>query len=172
MDKTKYGSISYRHFKWAGVVQSYFSYKSFKLNVVVIGGLDMYKSSNSGTTFPTRMTYWVNSAPYVHADHHFIQWWTVGSESRIVIGCDGGVFYSNDGGTTFSDKNRNLAIKQFYAAAIHPTAGSSYLIAGAQDNGVHQLTNPGLSYSTEVYGGDGFFVHINQQNPQIQFGSY
>lgn len=140
-------------------------------NEFLVGGLDAYKSSNSGLTV-TRQTFWVSSLPYVHADHHFMQWWTVGTQSRVVIGCDGGVFLSNNGGTTFIDRNQNLAIKQFYDAAIHPTAGSPYLLAGAQDNGVHRLTNAGLSFSTEVYGGDGCFVHINQQNPQIQFGSY
>ncbi|GAA4733759.1 hypothetical protein GCM10023229_09810 [Flavisolibacter ginsenosidimutans] len=140
-------------------------------NEFLVGGVDAYKSTNSGSTV-TRQTYWANGNPYVHADHHFIQWWMVGAQSRIVIGCDGGVFLSNDGGATFIDKNRNLAIKQFYDAGIHPTAGSPYLIAGAQDNGVHAFSNPGLSFSTEVYGGDGCMVHINQQNPQIQFGSY
>lgn len=140
-------------------------------NEFLVGGLDAYKSSNSGLTV-TRQTFWVTSAPYVHADHQFMQWWNVGEQSRVVIGCDGGVFLSNNGGATFVDKNRNLGIKQFYDGAIHPTAGSPYLLAGAQDNGTHSLSNPGLSFSTEVTGGDGCFVHINQQNPQIQFGSY
>ncbi len=137
----------------------------------MVGGLDAYKSTNSGGTI-TRQTFWVTSAPYVHADHHFMQWGVAGLSGRIVIGCDGGVFLSNDDGATFSDRNSNLAIKQFYSGAIHPNAGSNYMLAGAQDNGVHQLTQPGKSYSTEVTGGDGAFVHINQQNPQIQFGSY
>ncbi|MEO6071014.1 MAG: hypothetical protein ABIN57_09450, partial [Chitinophagaceae bacterium] len=139
---------------------------------IVVGGLDAFKSLNSGATFQPRMTAWASGSPYVHADHHFMQWWTVGTQSRMVIGCDGGIFLSNDGGATFNDRNTNLAIKQFYAGAIHPDAGSNYLLAGAQDNGVHQLTNAGKSFSTEVTGGDGCFVHINQQNPTVQFGSY
>lgn len=138
---------------------------------IMMGGLDAYRSINSGQT-ATRATFWVTTAPYVHADHHFMQWWRAGTESRILIGCDGGLFLSKDAGTTWADKNRNLAIKQFYACSIHPAAGSDYLLAGAQDNGSHQLNNPGLSYSIEVTGGDGCFVHINQQNPQIQFTSY
>jgi len=140
-------------------------------NEIMAGGLDAYRSTNSGATI-VRTTFWVTTAPYVHADHHFMQWMTKNGESRIVIGCDGGVFLSRDGGVNWSDKNRNLSIKQFYACAIHPQAGSDYLLAGAQDNGSHQLKNPGLSYSIEVTGGDGCFVHINQQNPQIQFTSY
>lgn len=140
-------------------------------NEIIMGGLDAYRSINGGQT-ATRLTFWVTSSPYVHADHHFMQWWRIGGESRILIGCDGGLFLSRDNGTTWFDKNRNLAIKQFYACSIHPAAGSDYLLAGAQDNGSHQLKNPGLSYSIEVTGGDGCFVHINQQNPQIQFTSY
>jgi hypothetical protein len=138
---------------------------------LLCGGLDAYKSSNNGQTW-TRLTFWVTTIPYVHADHHYMAWWKKGNEGRLVIGCDGGIFYSNDNGVTWFDKNRNLSLKQFYGADIHPAAGSSYLIAGAQDNGTHQLKNPGLSYSTEVTGGDGMHVWINQQDPNIQFAAY
>jgi hypothetical protein len=135
------------------------------------GGLDAYRSLDSGRTW-TRATFWVTTAPYVHADHHFIQWCYKNNESRVLIGCDGGLFLSRDHGVTWADKNRNLAIKQFYSAAIHPDPGSPYLIGGTQDNGVHQLRYEGLGPSTEVTGGDGCFTHINQVNPSIQFGSY
>ncbi len=138
---------------------------------IIAGGLDAYRSTNSGLTM-TRLTNWVNALPYVHADHHFLQWSLFGSESRLVIGCDGGIFISRDAGVNWSDRNKGLGLKQFYGGAIHPSAGSDYLLAGAQDNGVHQLKNPGLTYSIEVTGGDGCFVHINQANPQVQFGSY
>jgi hypothetical protein len=138
---------------------------------IMMGGLDAYRSNNDGATI-TRATAWVTVAPYVHADHHFMQWWNIGGENRILIGCDGGLFLTRNGGSTWRDKNRNLGIKQFYAGAIHPDAGSPYLLAGAQDNGVHQIKYPGLTSSIEVTGGDGCFVHINQKNPLIQFGSY
>ncbi|MBS1759399.1 MAG: HYR domain-containing protein [Bacteroidetes bacterium] len=140
-------------------------------DILIAGGLDAYRSTNGGATW-TKFTNWVSTMPYVHADHHFHMYWVTGGQTRMIMACDGGLFYSNDNGATFKDKNRNLGIKQFYAGAIHPTAGSPYLIAGAQDNGTHQLKNPGLSYSIEVTGGDGCIVHINQQNPLIQFGSY
>jgi hypothetical protein len=140
-------------------------------NELMCGGLDAYRSTNGGATW-TRVTFWVTNIPYVHADHHNMQWWKKGNESRMTISCDGGIFYSNDGGVTWVDKNRNLSLKQFYGADIHPAAGSPYLLAGAQDNGTHQLKNPGLSYSFEVTGGDGMHVWINQQDPSVQFGSY
>ena len=138
----------------------------------IVGGLDAYRSTNSGVNCVERITYWVTTIPYVHADHHYMHWWKRGNQSQIVIGCDGGIFYSTDGGISWVDKNRNLRLKQFFGADIHPDAGSPYLLAGAQDNGTHQLKYPGLGYSYEVTGGDGMHVWINQQNPSIQFGSY
>jgi hypothetical protein len=137
----------------------------------ITGGLDAYRSTNSGQTIAIA-TNWVTGLPYVHADHHNMQWMKVNGESRIIIGCDGGIFLSRDGGLTWRDKNYGLGIKQFYAADIHPAAGSNYLIAGAQDNGTHQITTPGLTYSKEVVGGDGMFCHINQQNPLVQYAAY
>ena len=138
---------------------------------LISGGLDAYRSIDNGATW-IRATFWVTTSPYVHADHHFAQYWIAGAQTRLILGTDGGLFYSTDNGLTFTSKNKNIGIKQFYSAAIHPTAGSPYLMAGAQDNGTHALSNPGLSYSIEVTGGDGCIVHINQQNPLIQYGSY
>jgi hypothetical protein len=140
-------------------------------NELMSGGLDAYRSTNGGATW-VRTTFWVTTIPYVHADHHFMQWWKKGNESRMVIGSDGGLFYSNDGGYSWVDKNRNLSLKQFYCASIHPAAGNPYLLAGAQDNGTHSLKNAGLSYSFEVLGGDGMYCYIDQLDPNIQFGAY
>ena len=139
---------------------------------IIIGGLDAYKSVDTGKTL-TRSTAWVgiSTQPYVHADHHYMQWYKSGGENRVIIGCDGGAFLSRDTGKTYKDRNNGLAIKQFYSVAIHPTL-PNYFLAGAQDNGSHQFKNPGLSYSTEVTGGDGAIVDIDQVNPQYQFTSY
>lgn len=138
---------------------------------VIIGGLDAYLSVNGGSTV-TRLTRWVGGTPpYVHADHHFTQWYNVGGERRIIIGCDGGVFLSRDNGATFSDRNRNLSLKQFYSVSLHPSS-TNYMLAGAQDNGSHKLNGAGLTSSEEVTGGDGAYVHIDQDEPQYQFTSY
>ncbi len=139
---------------------------------IIIGGLDAYKSIDTGKTL-TRTTAWVTAGtiPYVHADHHYMQWYKSGGENRVIIGCDGGAFLSRDTGKTYVDRNNGMAIKQFYSVAIHPTL-PNYFLAGAQDNGSHQFKNPGLSYSVEVTGGDGAIVDIDQVNPQYQFTSY
>ncbi len=135
----------------------------------IVGGLENYKTTNGGTSW-TKISNWVGTTgQYVHADVHDITWYANGD--KLLIGCDGGVHYSTDKGATFSDRNTGLRIKQFYAVAIHPTT-TNYFLAGAQDNGSHQLTSPGLGTSVEVTGGDGAFVHIDQNEPQYQFTSY
>ena len=137
-------------------------------NECIIGGIDCAKTIDGGTTW-TRISGWAgNSGQYVHADQHNIQWWDGGT--KLLFACDGGVHYSDNGGTTIRDRNIGLRLKQFYSVAIHPTQ-TNYFLAGAQDNGVHQFTNDGLSSTTEVTGGDGCFVAIDQNEAQFQFGT-
>ncbi len=136
-------------------------------NNVVAGGLNLYRSADGGATW-SQITRWVGTAlNYVHADHHAVVW----NGTQVLVGCDGGLFYSTDNGVSYKDRNDGLRLKQFYSCAIHPTT-TNYFLAGAQDNGTHQLANAGLSGSTEAVGGDGGFTHIDQDEPQYQFGSF
>jgi trimeric autotransporter adhesin len=137
-------------------------------NNVIVGSLDCYKTTNGGTSW-TKISEWVGTTgQYVHADQQIITW---RNNNQVLFGCDGGVHYSANGGTTITDRNQGLRIKQFYAVANHPTS-TNYFLAGAQDNGVHQLNTAGLGASVEVTGGDGAFVHIDQNQGQYQWGSY
>lgn len=138
---------------------------------VIIGGLDTWKSNNAGASW-TQLSTWAGSSPvaqYVHADIQKIIW--IDGGNKLIIASDGGMFYSSDKGVTFKDRNKGLRIKQFYSCAIHPST-TNYFLAGAQDNGVHQFTKAGLGSTTEVNGGDGCFVAIDQLVPANQFGSY
>jgi len=141
---------------------------------VIIGGLDAWRTLDGGLTW-VHISAWTtfcsgcNLLPYVHADQHEGVWYDGGN--KLLIGTDGGIFYSTDKGITFNDRNVGLRLKQFYSVAIHPTL-TNYFLAGAQDNGTHQLNNAGLSGSVEVTGGDGAFVAIDQDNPANQFGAY
>ncbi len=138
-------------------------------NNVVVGSLNTLKSVDGGTTF-TKISEWFGtSGQYVHADIHNITWYDNGN--KLLIGCDGGIHYSNNKGLTFSDKNQGLRLKQFYSVAIHPTS-TNYFLGGTQDNGTHQLNGAGLTTSVEVTGGDGAYVAIDQDEPQYQFGAY
>jgi hypothetical protein len=139
---------------------------------VFIGGVDVMKSSDGGATF-SQLTQWASgcaSLPYVHADIHNITF-IGGSASNLIIANDGGIYYSTDGGATFTAKNSGYNITQYYGVAIHPST-TNYFLAGAQDNGTHKITSAGISSGTQVTGGDGAFSHISQTNPSIQLSAY
>ena len=134
---------------------------------VIAGGLNCYRSTDGGNTWAQVSTWIGSSLSYVHADQQTAVW----NGNQVLFGSDGGIFYSGDGGATFTDRNTGLRLKQYYSCAMHPT-NTNYFLAGAQDNGVDQLTNAGLGSATEVTGGDGAFVQIDQNQPQYQFGAY
>lgn len=138
-------------------------------NQVIVGGLDNWKTTNSGASW-THLSFWATAGQqYVHADNHNCMWYDGGNQ--LIFTSDGGCFYSSDGGTTIRDRNKGLRIKQFYSVAIHPTFTNCFL-AGAQDNGMHILNHPGLDSSREVVGGDGMFAAIDQSNGNNMFGTY
>jgi hypothetical protein len=136
---------------------------------VIVGSLNLLKSTDGGTTFK-KISEWVGTAgQYVHADQHNCTWYDNGN--KMLVGHDGGISLTTDKGVTFLDKNTGLRLKQFYSVAIHPSS-TNYFLGGTQDNGTHKLNGPGLTSSVEVTGGDGAYVAIDQDEPQFQVGAY
>ena len=135
----------------------------------IIGGVDNAKTTNGGTSWTTISAWVGTTGQYVHADQHTSIWYDNGN--KLLFGCDGGIHYSSDKGVTIRDRNVGLRLKQFYACDIHPTS-TNYFLAGAQDNGTHQLNGAGLTGSIEVTGGDGGYVAIDQDEPQFQTATY
>jgi hypothetical protein len=141
-------------------------------NIVYAGGIDLFKTSNGGTTW-SQLSHWYGGFgfQYVHADQHNIIF-QPSSSSVIYFANDGGIYRSADAGNSISFKGDNYNVTQFYSCAIHPTAYINYFLAGAQDNGSHRFTGFGINTTAEVTGGDGAFCHIDQSEPQFQFTSY
>lgn len=151
-------------------------------NVVLVGGIDLFRTANGGTSW-SQISKWSNnnnlanlSCSRVHADHHAIVY-KPGSSSTVILGNDGGVFYTTSIATAANNdviavRNKNYNVTQFYACAIHPTANSNVYLAGAQDNGTQRYSTSGVNATTEVYGGDGAYCFIDQNNPNYQIASY
>ena len=142
---------------------------------VYMGGIDLYKTTNSGSTW-SEVSHWYGGGghPYVHADQHCAVY-APGSSDSIIFGNDGGLFLSENATSStpsFAHQVNSYNVTQFYGGAIHPTAGSNYVLAGAQDNGSHKFTAAGMNSTTEVSGGDGAFCHIDQNDPTYQFTQY
>ncbi len=145
-------------------------------NLVIAGGVDLHRTTDGGTTWEA-ISYWTgNCLPYVHADQHAIQF-RPGVSDEIIVGTDGGVHYSLNAGNasatpTFTEKNMGYNITQFYACAVKNEFNSNYFLAGSQDNGTQQFTQPQLGSTQQVTGGDGAFCHIDQENSNIQITSF
>lgn len=144
-------------------------------NVVFVGGVDLFKTSNGGTSWQ-QIAHWYGGFgfQYAHADQH-IAIFEPGNSNVIYFGNDGGVWRSVNATAaipTIAGKDNSYNVTQYYACAVHPTAYSNYFLAGAQDNGSHKFTNPGINAVTSPTGGDGMFCHIDQNQPQYQWTSY
>jgi hypothetical protein len=145
-------------------------------NNVMIGGVDIFRSTNAGANW-TQVSQWASgcgSLPVVHADIHAITYAPSTAGARVAIGCDGGVYLSNNNGLSYTAKNNGLNITQFYSVAIHPNSSTnpSYLLGGTQDNGSIRTNSTGIGSGTTVTGGDGGFAHIDQTNSNIQITSF
>ena len=152
-------------------------------NTLIVGAVDLFITYDGGSAW-SQISKWSNnnnlanlSCPFVHADQHAILY-KPGSSSSVIFGTDGGVFYSSNitlAATTsnaITSRNKNFNVTQFYACAQHPTAGTNYFLAGAQDNGTQKFTSIGLNATTQASGGDGAFCFIDQNNPNYQISSY
>ena len=133
--------------------------------IIYTGGVNIWKSTNGGTTF-TLNGHWFGGggAPYVHADIHALFW--VPTTGRLMVGCDGGVFTTTNGGTTYTDISSNLQIAQQYRLGLS-TSNSNLVITGWQDNGTN-LKNG--STHTRPIGGDGMECIIHTSNNSIMYG--
>lgn len=106
----------------------------------------------------------------MHTDNHNITFDPL-KPGRIYFGNDGGIWMSDNNGVNVEDKSMGYVTTQFYAGAIHPDAGSTYVMGGTQDNNSLIISDPGLSPSRVAYGGDGIFCFIDQVEPDYQIVS-
>ena len=151
-------------------------------NVVIVGGIDLFKTINGGSTWK-QIGKWSNNnnlrllkCSYVHADQHAVSY-KPGSSNTVLFGNDGGVFYTtnilgSDSLDVISNRINGYNVTQFYSGAIHPSAGKNFFLAGSQDNGTQKFTNPTKSPTATATTGDGGFCFIDQTNPKFQITSY
>lgn len=135
----------------------------FNCNRLLSGGVDMAASTIQAST-------WNVVAQEMHVDHHNITY-DPKMQGRVFFGNDGGIWMSVNGGQSAVDKSIGYVTTQFYAGAIHPTAGSPYVMGGTQDNNSLIIEEAGLSPSRTAWGGDGVFCFIDQNEPDTQIVS-
>nr|HPN37923.1 YCF48-related protein [Melioribacteraceae bacterium] len=109
-----------------------------------------------------------------HVDDHAL-WINPLDTKNFIIGGDGGIYETFDGGETF-DFKENLPVTQFYRVATDNSLPFYYIYGGTQDNnslgGPSQtINNDGIVNSDWIFtnGGDGFWSAIDPENPDIVY---
>ncbi len=132
-------------------------------NECVAGGVNIWRTTNGGTSW-TLNGHWTGSgAPYVHADHHDLSYQ---NGTTVYAGCDGGVFRTTNNGTSWLDVSSGLQIGQYYRLGTSATVNTKS-ITGWQDNGTSKNTG---SVFTAVIGGDGMECIIDYTNALTLYG--
>jgi PKD repeat protein len=132
---------------------------------LVVGGVNVWKSTTSGTSWSKISSWTGGGGPYVHADIHsltFLQ----GSGTTIYASDDGGVNKTTNTGTSWSDLSSNLEIAEQYSIGLSGSNANLW-ITGWQDNGTNLASSGAWS---EPLGGDGMMCFIDYSNDNYMYG--
>lgn len=152
---------------------------------ILVGGIDIFASTDGGSTWAETGS-WLNSdTDYLHADQHAFNY--VASTGALYVGNDGG-FYKQLTSNTWSEQNEGLAATQFYAISGHQGTTSSKnvvggvqvtpIVAGAQDNGTLLYEGYASGQSPQpqdwipIFGGDGGFTQVDSADGDDVYGEY
>ncbi len=144
-------------------------------DIIIVGGINIFRVRINGSSMAVdQLTNWYTGTeyPYVHADQHaLVTIQTSVANFSIIAGNDGGVHYSTDAGSSWSEKNNGYNVTQYYDSDRHPT--SNEFIGGTQDNGTHRspIDPTNTSSWDRVIGGDGFDCAWNKTDPSVVYGT-
>jgi hypothetical protein len=169
-------------------------------NRVLLGGLDLWRSTDGGQTLKcvSRWWEWYDDPNVPHADQHVILGhpdFGNGQNNTVYVGNDGGIFMTPDAfpagekATRWVARNTGYHTLQLFRAAGHDAGnGKGTVLAGAQDNGTWlvSLVNPsGLGLFDDPFlgpqrpdakwdlvgGGDGGFCAIDPNEKYLFYQS-
>lgn len=136
-------------------------------NLVYTGGINLYRTTNSGLSWQTPAGPLFN--PSVHVDHHSFGFDPT-NPSNLYSFNDGGVFKSTNGGSTWQSKNEGLVTVQYYSIASAQT-DTNIVSGGSQDNFTQVVNNTnGNTNWSSWWHGDGMITNIDYTNSQIMYG--
>ncbi len=140
-----------------------FAVSSTNANELYTGCLNIWRSTNGGSSFSKRNN-WnsPSSQRYTHADIHYLRYFG----SKLYCGSDGGVYVSDNNSTSFTNKTFSAQISQFYRLAVSKQSASK-IVGGLQDNGGHAYSN---NLWKNYYGADGMDTAIDPNNSNLYYG--
>ncbi len=133
-------------------------------DIVFIGGINVWKTTNGGADFSITTDWRGKSAPWIHADIHSLEY----NPKGVLFACtDGGINKTKNGGTSWTDISNGLEVTQFYRIDQHP-ADEDLIIGGTQDNGTHLKSG---STWKNILGSDGMDCKIDYNDSRYLYAS-
>jgi len=146
-------------------------------DVVYVGGLDIHKTSNGGTSW-TKVSKWVlmyygGGDKFVHGDIHKIAY-NPASSNKFVVATDGGVFYTSNANSTpvFVPRNKAFNTFQFYSCGVSYQANDERYTGGLQDNGTFYYSGHPYEMDDMIQGGDGAFTMWDKNDDNLITSTY
>jgi photosystem II stability/assembly factor-like uncharacterized protein len=135
-------------------------------NDLFTGNVELHRATDGATLNVQRVSPGTSAwnSPS-HVDIHKIVY-APSNANYMYLGCDGGIYKSTDGGSTWSSANKGIGTIQFYRMASDPNDKDN-MVGGAQDNGNFRTTDGGATAWNFVTTGDGmecFYDHSNSNN--------
>jgi photosystem II stability/assembly factor-like uncharacterized protein len=153
-----------------GFFNNYITVSQHDPGVVLAGGIDVWRTIKGNQTWSnTTLSY---QGGNVHPDQH-VAVFDPKNPNLVYMGNDGGFYVSDNKGETWTVKNNNLQISQFYGIEID-NSRPNRTYGGTQDNsllGSFYENSWGYLYPS----GDGFQVVVDYDRPnevyfEIQYG--
>ncbi len=137
-------------------------------NHIYIFGVPFLKSIDGGKTYKS-----IAKFSKVHPDHHAL-WINPNNENHFILGNDGGIYTTYDGGKTYTHLN-NTPAGQFYT--VNTDNETPYNVyGGLQDNGTYKGSSKAESDDTKAWEllswGDGMYVQIDPNNSKTYYSGY
>ncbi len=138
-------------------------------DIIHVGGVQHWISFDNGVSF-TCPAKWSepHKKGYVHADIHDINYFG----NDLWFACDGGVFYSDNGGDSIYKKQYGIAGADFWGFGAGFKDGE-VMLGGTYHNGT--MLKDGNTYINDwlcTDGGDGIRGFVNFGNPRVAYSDY
>jgi len=131
--------------------------------VVYVGGVNQWRSDNGGRSWKITGHWTGSGATVVHADQHTYFYNPV--NKRLYAGNDGGIYFTDNRGTNWTEITKGLGIGQIYRLGVSVT--NPYVtVTGFQDNG--SATWTGKEWLT-TGGGDGMESAVDPTDYQYSY---
>lgn len=156
-----------------------FSVNPLDKNIVYVGGVNVWASSDGANTFEPASHWTLFYGPTLHGDIHFIE--THPLTGQIFVCSDGGLYRTNNittqpwttatsgtpWPTSWTNISNGMAVTSFYRMSSSRNF-TGRLSAGAQDNATFYYD--GTAWNT-IFGGDGMDNYLDPINDNVIIGS-